>query len=214
MRQLQKPLNAAQLAKRTIAQSGLNAKRMSSWSELNLINLLNQTSKRTSKTVSDIVEACQTIIQLDQQLKVSTSSETREALYKEVLKIVASLHDRFLKYNCAPVVSYLPTVDGCFTVQYLLKGPSQRREELQAVAWLLDHIHAVHRIRRCRRKECCRWFFGVTDHQKYCAEDCRKRDGQRGEAFKKQRQRYMKAYRQREREKDDFANRSVGRKSK
>ena len=214
MRQLLTPLASAQSTKRAIVQSGLNSKRISDWADLNLIHLLNQKPNRTSKKIVEIVETCHLVIQLDQQLRTLTASRGNESLSKELIKLVERLHASFLEYTCVPVVRYLPTMDGCLSVEYSLAGPSRRAQEMQAVAWILDHIHAMHRIRRCRRASCARWFFAVTDHQKYCGDDCRKRDAQQGEAFKERRRRYMKKYREGEVQRDQTAKRLARRKSK
>jgi hypothetical protein len=82
------------------------------------------------------------------------------------------------------------------------------------MAWLLDHIDTVHRIRRCRLQECRQWFFAVTDHQKYCGDRCRKRDAAHGESFKEKRRIYMRKYRVEEAERNERAKRLAKGKSK
>jgi hypothetical protein len=76
-----------------------------------------------------------------------------------------------------------------------------------AIQWIVDHIDAVHRIRRCHRLQCRKWFFAVTEHQKYCGDNCRQRDASQGESFKEKRRIYMKKYRSEEAERDALAKR-------
>jgi hypothetical protein len=66
----------------------------------------------------------------------------------------------------------------------------------------VDHVDAVHRIRRCHRLQCRKWFFAKTDHQKYCGDNCRQRDAAQGDSFKEKRRIYMKKYRREEAARD------------
>lgn len=65
------------------------------------------------------------------------------------------------------------------------------------VLGLLDSRN-LHRLRRCQRKKCRRWFFGQTDWQKYCSRNCRQLEAAHGEAFKEKRRLYMRKYRRNE----------------
>lgn len=197
-RQLQKSktLSAAEVAKRTIVQSGLSPSAMSRWAERNVIRLLNGKPSSVRERVTWIVDACQQVIQLDQQLKLSTAPGAKDALFREVSKTMKDLHSRVATYRCVPLVRYTAEADRCFDVQYqFLAAGEGAKPECVAVAWLMDHIQAVHRIRRCHRLECRKWFFAVTDHQKYCGDTCRKRDAAQDESFKEKRRLYMRKYR-------------------
>ncbi len=191
-RQLQKPkiLGAAEVAKRTIVQSGLSPSAMSRWADVNIIGLLNGKPNRATERVTWIVEACQRVIQLDQQSKLSTAPGAKDVLFRELTKTMKDLHSRVAGYRCAPAVRYAPSTDRCFDVQYQFAGPKEDAHEGHAVAWIVGHIHAVSRIRRCRRLECRKWFFAVTEHQKYCGDTCRQRDASQGESFKEKRRIY------------------------
>jgi hypothetical protein len=113
------------------------------------------------------------------------------------------------------VVSYSGAPERYLDVQYFFVVTNESAaSESQATAWLMDHIDAVPRIRRCRRLQCRNWFFAVTDHQKYCGDTCRKRDASRGESFKKKRREYMKKYRRDEAERDQKAKRLAKGKGK
>jgi len=82
------------------------------------------------------------------------------------------------------------------------------------VQWIVQNVSAVHRIRRCHRSQCREWFFGVTDHQKYCDGSCRKLDAEQGDAFKEKRRLYMRKYRDDELEREARARRLAKGKSK
>jgi hypothetical protein len=58
----------------------------------------------------------------------------------------------------------------------------------------------LHRLRRCQRNECQRWFYAGTDWQKYCSRNCRQRAAAQGETFKEKRKNYMRKRRQKEKE--------------
>ena len=64
---------------------------------------------------------------------------------------------------------------------------SQRPTETTAVAFLIENLALVHRVRRC--VECQRWFLRITEHQKYCGDNCRKRHAAHGEEFLEKRRR-------------------------
>ncbi len=56
----------------------------------------------------------------------------------------------------------------------------------------------LHRLRRCQRNECRRWFYAGTEWQKYCSRNCRQREAAQSEVFKENRKLYMHHYRQNE----------------
>ena len=194
---------------------------MSKWAELNIIGLLNGKPSGATERVSWIVEACQQIIQLHESMRLSHASHSSApALDNHVLladtgRILKELNARLAKYKCLPVVSYFASPDTCFYVQYMFLAASENAApECVAISWVMRYIHAVHRIRRCRRPECRKWFFAVTDHQKYCGDNCRKREAQQGLDFKRKRADYMKKYRSEEAERNERAKRLVKGKSK
>jgi hypothetical protein len=210
-----KTLSASEAAKRTIRAAGLPPRAMSGWADQNIIRLLNQKSNCVTERIRWIVEACQRVIQLDQAMKFPTDlCPDRKALDAEIGAIMKELYARVSKFRCVPLVLYCGEPDQCFDVQYRFVATKEAASEAGAVAWLMDHIDTVHRIRRCNLQECRRWFFAVTDHQKYCGDTCRKRDAEQGESFKEKRRLYMKGYRRKEKEKDEQAKQSVRGKGK
>lgn len=77
-------------------------------------------------------------------------------------------------------------------------------QRLGEIAWysVLELLESgsLHRLRRCQRNECRRWFHAGTDWQKYCSRNCRQREAAQSEVFKERRKAYMKTRRDRERE--------------
>jgi hypothetical protein len=59
---------------------------------------------------------------------------------------------------------------------------------------------SIDRIRTCR--ECHKWFYAITDHQKNCSQSCRQRFASHDQLFKKRRREYMKEYRENEKERE------------
>jgi hypothetical protein len=214
--QQSKTLSAAETAKRTIVQSGLSPSAMSRWADQNLIRLLNGKPSSVTERVTWVVEACQRVIQLDQAIKLASGlGPDWKALDAELNEIMEELYARVSKYRCVPRVRYIAEPDTCFDVSFEFLAASEgAKPECVAIAWLMDHIHAVHRIRRCRHAECRKWFFAVTDHQKYCGDRCRKRDAAHGETFKEKRRVYMRKYRSDEAERDARSKRLAKGKSK
>jgi hypothetical protein len=217
-----KALSAAEAAKRTIKLSGLSPRAMSRWADRNIIGLLNGKQGMVRERVTWIVEACQRVIQLHESMKLTLAPHTpslapdKQELFAETMKILKELNARLHKYKCLPVVRYIALPNRCFDVQYLFVAANDGAvSECQAVSWLMDHIAAVHLIRRCRRQECSKWFFAVTDHQKYCGDTCRKREAQQGPDFKRKRAQYMRdTWRPRQKEFDAKAERLAKGKSK
>lgn len=59
---------------------------------------------------------------------------------------------------------------------------------------------SLHRLRRCQRNECRRWFYAGTEWQKYCSRNCRQREAAQSEVFKEKRKEYMQKRREQEKE--------------
>ena len=61
----------------------------------------------------------------------------------------------------------------------------------------------ISNLRTCR--ECKKWFYAVTKHQKHCSEGCRQKFASHDQSFKDRRREYMKKYRQGEREREQHS---------
>lgn len=68
---------------------------------------------------------------------------------------------------------------------------------------------SLHRLRRCQRNECRRWFYAGTAWQKFCSRNCRQLEAAQSELFKKKRKDYMSEYRNKEKQADLRAREQV-----
>ena len=209
-----KELRPKDLAKSTVSRSGLSAEQMSDWADQNVIRLLNKPSNNATARVARIVDDCRRASQLSESIKFSSASYQRTQVV-ELSKIMENLNSCLTKYRWHPYVAADLVSNSTFHVRYEFKvSDDEAAVENRAVRWLMQYIEVVHRIRRCNHATCRKWFFAVTEHQKYCSEDCRKREASQGASFKKKRRDYMKRYRAGERERDARALQAAVRKSK
>jgi hypothetical protein len=74
--------------------------------------------------------------------------------------------------------------------------------ENEAAAFILNVIERkqFHRLRRCR--SCSKWFYGQTDHQVHCNDNCRKQFASRDPRFKERRRLYMAKRRREDKSRD------------
>jgi len=227
---------AAEAAKRTIERAGTTPKTMSKLADKIVIALLNLKPNRVTKRVTRIVELCSTAINLTEQISHFSIQGTGSdvALKEERYRILVDLNARLSKYKWTPVVRNSVTINSYFQITFeagpnpALVKPRPFGErvdfntpsgaaffENRAVQWIVQNVGAVHRIRRCHRSQCRKWFFAVTDHQKYCGASCRKRDAAQGDDFKEKRRVYMKTvYRPKEKERDAQEKRIANRVAK
>lgn len=234
--QQSKAPTAAQVAKRSLALAGSQTKTVASLADRYLISLLNMKPNGVTKCVMRITELCRAATQLTEQISHFSIQGTAHntALKEERHQILVDLNTYLSKYKWTPVVRNSVSVDSYFQITFEA-GPNPVVEERpsgllarvdfntpegaaffenRAVQWIVRNIGKVHRVRRCRRLQCGKWFFAVTDHQKYCGDRCRKRDAEQGESFKEQRRNYMKKYRAEEAERSEKAKRLVKGKRK
>jgi len=236
-RQLQKSKapTAAEAAKRSIERAGTTPKTMSSLADKVVIRLLNMKPNSVTKHVTQIVELCSTAIQLTERICHFSIQGTGSdvALREERYRILVDLNARLSKYKWTPVVRNSVTINSYFQITFeagpnpVLVKPRPYGERIdfntpsgaaffenRAVQWIVQNVGTVHRIRRCHRSQCRKWFFAVTDHQKYCGDSCRKRDAAQGDDFKEKRRLYMRKYRDDESEREARVKRLAKGKNK
>jgi hypothetical protein len=227
--------SAAEAAKRSIERAGTSPKTMSGRADQTVIWLLNLKPNGVTKRIKRIVEECKEAIQLTERISHYSvqGTESDIALREERHRILVSLNACLSKYKWTPVIRNSVTINSYFQITFeagpnpVLVQPRPYGERIdfntpsgaaffenRAVQWIVRNIGAVHRIRRCHHLQCRKWYFAVTDHQKYCGEDCRKRDASQGESFKEKRRVYMKKYRSEEAERDTRAKRLAKGKGK
>ena len=226
--QKSKAPTAAQVAKRSIALAGSQTKIIASLADKCLISLLNMKPNGVTKRLTRIMELCRTATQLTEQISHFSIHGTAHyiALKEEQNRILVDLNAHLSKYKWTPVVRNSVTINSYFQITFeagpnpVLAKPRPYGERIdfntpsgaaffenRAVQWIVRNIGKAHRVRRCHRLQCSKWFFAVTDHQKYCGDPCRKRDAEQGESFKEQRRNYMKLYRTKEAEQNEKAKR-------
>jgi hypothetical protein len=214
---------------------GATSKEMKKRADREVIALLNSKSNSVQKRITRLVELCRNAIQLTERITQCPAPRTPEevALRDEGHVVSLELNTRLSKYKWSPVVLNSMTVDSYFHIHFVAGpnpvmsdvDPYSKRMDLstptgaaflenKAVEWIVRNIGAVHRIRRCHRSQCRKWFFAVTDHQRYCGDTCRKRDARTGDEFKERRRLYMKKYRSAEAERDARSKRIAKGKSK
>jgi hypothetical protein len=204
MRQLRKSktLNAAEIAMDRKSEWDAQAKERPY-----VVRLLNMKASRVAERLALIVEGCHQVEQLSESIRLSSPSENR-AQRAEYARVLRDLNACLSGYKWHPTLAPYTEQRFYFLVRYGFRTANhEEKTENQAVEWLMRHIAEVHRIRRCNRQQCRKWFFAVTDHQKFCGENCRKREAQQGPEFKRKRADYMKKYRSDEAERDGKAKR-------
>jgi hypothetical protein len=202
--------NSLKRAKAHIIASGLTPRLMSKWADQNLIRLLNDPSEAGAAVVTRIVETCLEAHQLATEIQLGVSTdELLKGRISELVKTLSYLRTLISRYKWIPVVQFVDLSN--LAVHYEIEaGRGTSSRECTAIQWLFAHFDVTYRVRRCR--ECQKWFFGVTDHQKYCRDNCRKLYASRSKDFKTRRKEYMRRYRKQERARQLHAEASAKRR--
>jgi len=188
-RQLRKPetSNVVEIVKRRKADWAEEAKERPY-----VVRLLNMRANGIAERLALIVEACHRAEQLSESIRLSSAAESK-VQRAECAKTLKDLNAYLSGYKWHPTLTAYTERHFYLHVRFSFHAANhEEATENQAVEWLMRHTAEIHRIRRCRRPQCRKWFFAVTDHQKYCGENCRKRDAQQGPEFKKKRAEYMR----------------------
>lgn len=100
-------------------------------------------------------------------------------------------------------------------IQTVRRWPRDEERMLgHGVERILEALHnrSLDRIRVCGESNCKRWFFAITEHQRYCGTTCRIRDVAKSPSFKEKRARYMREqYRPQTKEREQRAKQLVTR---
>jgi hypothetical protein len=85
------------------------------------------------------------------------------------------------------------------------KMPDSQRREYWIVEGLLRDADRgnLYRYKTC--PECNKWFYTLTDHQRFCGDSCRKRFASHSDEYKVKRREYMKKYRRKQKSLDHAA---------
>ena len=167
-----------------------------------LIQLLNM---GTTKRLERIVETCHRLDQIGESIAASGDSKD-SAREKEFSRLLKELNQHLSGFRWHPVLAGYFDRGFYFHTRFSFHAAThQERVENQAVEWLIRHIKDVNRIRLCKREACGKWFWASRQDQKYCSDNCRNLDHQKGADFKRKRAEYMKQYRQDQKILDNLA---------
>jgi hypothetical protein len=146
-----------------------------------------------------------------QELWKSPTERKYDALLSRINRLLK-------KYRSAPVLQP-PFFDvdeytGLRFYWELGEGGKWKTWENDAVRLILDVIkrREFHRLRKCRN--CSKWYYGQTDHQVHCTDNCRKQFASRDPRFKERRRLYMAKHRREEKSRDRAAKERLKRKEK
>jgi hypothetical protein len=194
--------------KRHIKLSGLKTRDMVRWANLNLIDWLNQAKSASVRRVLDIIVSAQQAQRIAEDARRVATDEQYFSCKVRAGSVLSKLNAALSRYNCMVKVLFY---DASLRRHYFFftGRDSKDRREVVAVAFLIENLALVHRVRRC--VECQRWFFAVTEHQKYCGDNCRKRHAAQGADFRAQRRLYMRDYRQQQKAAETRAKKLVKR---
>jgi len=138
-----------------------------------------------------------------------------ERKYDALLSRINSLLQR---YRSAPVLQppffEVDEYTGLRFYWELDRGGKWKNWENDAVLLILDVIirREFHRLRKCRN--CSKWYYGRTDHQVHCSDNCRKQFASRDPRFKERRRLYMAKRRREEKSRDRAAKERLTSKEK
>jgi hypothetical protein len=167
------------------------------------IGRLNGRPNANTQRVAEVVEACHRVSQLMETIKSSPAPDAM--LRAEAGKAMADLNALLLRYKWHPYIFGFAGSESHFRIQHAIVGEHSDPElavEHLAIQWIIENIDTVHRVRRCHRLQCRKWFFAVVEHQKYCRNNCRQGDASKEEEFKDKRRTYMRKYRREQAELD------------
>jgi len=176
-----------------IKLSGLKPSAMAGWANRNLVDWLNNAKSVGVERVLKILLLAQQARALTEETRLASSSKEYMSCIRRLNPVLDELDTVLLRYNCKAEVFHC---DGSLHRHYLFCAPRTKKSEVVAIAFLLENLPVLHRIRRCLDCRC--WFFGITEHQKYCGDSCRKRHAAQGEEFLEHRRLYMRDYRRKE----------------
>ena len=116
---------------------------------------------------------------------------TAEELYRSCAELVAEIDIQLSRYRYSPAIVF--RVDEPIRLGQAWDERTESIYHESLAAWTFLQEAAEGRIDRFRRcLHCAHWFYGITEHQKYCSPRCRVQEHSQGEGFKRKRARYMR----------------------
>jgi hypothetical protein len=130
-----------------------------------------------------------------QELEVSPTQRRYNALLRSTNRLLR-------RYRSVPVLQPafldIDELTGLRIDWEMGRGSKWEDWENEAVHLILRVIESneFHRLRKCRN--CSKWFYGQTDHQVHCSDNCRKQFATKDPRFKERRRLYMAKRRKKE----------------
>jgi hypothetical protein len=123
--------------------------------------------------------------------KLAFPDAALEALTSEGQQIMTRLNKCLSRFRTYPLLySYR------FTPIRMMRRWTGTEERIlgRSIEEILEYFQRglLERFRVCGEPECKRWFFAITNHQRYCGEACRIRHVAQSQSFKEKRARYMR----------------------
>lgn len=178
------------------------------------IALMNSKPNAGTHRIVEVIEACHEVSRMMKSIK---SAESEAVLVSELNGAVGRLNKLMGTYRWQPYIFGSVDAGSHFKILYVIVTEltsSNLDVEIGAIQWIVEHIDAVDRIRRCMLPQCRKWYFAKTDRQKYCGDNCRQRAASKGEEFKKKRRIYQKKYRRDLAQREARAKQLVKRRSR
>lgn len=123
--------------------------------------------------------------------KLAFPDAALEALTSEGQQIMTRLNKCLTRFRTYPVLySYRLT-----PIRIVRRWTGTEERILgRSIEDILEYLQRglLERLRVCDEPNCKRWFFAMTNHQRYCAGACRIRHVARSQSFKEKRARYMR----------------------
>jgi hypothetical protein len=114
-----------------------------------------------------------------------------EELYQTCAELVDRINIRLQRYRWVPELTFGLDAPITHRQTWDERTESYYHENLAIWLFLIELSEGrIDRFRRC--VNCARWFYAITDHQKFCDARCRVREHSQGEEFRKKRARYMR----------------------
>ena len=123
--------------------------------------------------------------------KLAFRDAALEALSSEGLRIITRVNK-----SLSRIRTYPELYCRCLTPIRVVRRWTGTEERIlgRSIEEILDYLQQglLGRLRVCDKPDCKRWFFAITNHQRYCAEACRMRHVAQSQSFKEKRARYMR----------------------
>lgn len=163
---------------------------MKKWADRNLLDWLNREDSAGARRVLQVITLAQEGHRFAERTRFAVSNDEYLSCTDRLSAVLSKLNATLFRYNSKTEIMYS---HASLCSRTLFSSSRANKSEVVAVAFLIEYLALVHRIRRCG--ECQKWFFAITDHQKFCRDGCRKRRASYGEEFREKRRAYMRHYR-------------------